>query len=239
MNDITRTDAVEIKKPIIIAEIGNNHEGNMDTAIELLESAINAGADLVKFQAGTGEGFARKPEQIPFYKKLELKYHDYIELMIFGEKLGIPVFFSIWSPEMEGIREVEKWHKIPARQCNTENINKYDSENTFISLPPDVKPVLASLNIKSIFMHVIPEYPAYNPWLERLNYLHMLFGQRIGYSDHTIGISTCITAVKDFRAMAIEKHFTLERLKKSSSFRDHIHSASEVEFKKMVEILKG
>ena len=56
------------KSPIIIAECGNNHEGDLVCAHEMLEAAALAKADMVKFQAGTPEGFARTPDKIDFYK---------------------------------------------------------------------------------------------------------------------------------------------------------------------------
>jgi len=149
----------DFKLPIIIAECGNNHEGNFDTACELLEKAKESGADLIKFQAGTAEGFARKEKQIPFYKKFELGLYNYKRLMQLGKKM--------------------------------------------------------KKTLKEIFI------------------------KEVGYSDHTIGVSTCITAVRNFGAIAIEKHFTLPWLKITSSFRDHIHSVVPEEFAEMVNLLKG
>ena len=82
-------------KPFIIAEIGNNHEGSPDTALELLYQAIESGVDAVKFQAGTAEGFARRPEDIKLYEKFVLPVGNFYRLWEEGNKLGVPVFFSI------------------------------------------------------------------------------------------------------------------------------------------------
>ena len=230
-----------MKEPIIIAEIGNNHEGDFKMACMMLEHAVKAGADLVKFQAGTAEGFARTEKQVPYYKRFELTFKQYAELLHMGDELHTSVFFSIWSPEMEHLRNLESFHKIPARQCSTEEIEKHDSPRTFISIPVDLKHLrLPEAGMHGIPMHVVEQYPTFNPMLGRIPALWQLSQQgKAGYSDHTIGISSCITAVKEFKAVAIEKHFTLPLMRRDSHFRDHQHSATPDEFKKMVEILKG
>lgn len=227
-----------IKTPILIAEVGNNHEGNFDLACEMLERAKDAGADLVKFQAGKAEGFARRPEQIEFYRKLELSLEDFTNLYKLGQKIGIEVFFSIWSPEMESLRKLEKYHKIPARQCTSENINLHDSPNTFISMPPEVKVLDFKKPLQGFLLHVIPEYPTYDPNLEMIFHLTRMVGNKVGFSDHTIGISTAIVAIKEFHAVAVEKHFTLTELKQDSNFRDHQLSATPEEFKILRDIVK-
>lgn len=223
------------KKATIIAEVGNNHEGSISLAKFMILSAQRAGADLVKLQAGKAAGFARTADRIKYYKRFELGLQGYISLLKFGEKIGIPVFFSIWSPEMERLRGMEKWHKIPARQYNRENLGRYDYHNTFISIPENA----ANGKILGIPLHVVSEYPAYDAKLENIKVLKMRYGEPVGYSDHTIGISTCITAVRNFGAQVIEKHFTLGEIKKKSKFRDHIHSATFEEFKIMVDTIRG
>jgi len=225
-----------MQSPIVIAECGNNHEGNFDIACELIYAAKESGADLVKFQAGTAEGFARTKEQIPFYKKLTLTLAEYKKLFKIGEEIGIPVFFSIWGKGFEELRKLEKYHKIPARQSTIKNIKKYNSENTFVSVPWYSSMIL-DFSLRSTILHTVPEYPTYNSRFYRFKSLRAMF-KNVGYSDHTIGISACISAVNDFGAVAIEKHFTFPVLKKKSKFRDHIHSATPDEFKIMVEAVK-
>jgi len=230
-----------IKLPIIIAECGNNHMGNMNFAFELLNAAKESGADLVKFQAGSAKGFARDKSQIKRYKQFELGLANYKRLIEYGHKIGIPVFFSIWGEGFDELREMEQFHKIAARQCNQDNIEKYDSENTFISVPKNAQIIYEpDKKYKSIFMHVVSEYPTYDPQLSRIKFLQQIF-DKVGYSDHTIGISSCITAVKDFGAIAIEKHFTLPKLRAEYGhvFRDHKHSATPDEFQIMSIILRG
>lgn len=226
----------KFKSPIIIAECGNTHEGSMTIAYDLIDEAKEAGADLVKFQAGTAEGFALHKQDIEFYRKFELGLEGYRKLFAYGKKIGISIFFSIWNREFKEFWKL-KYKKIPARQCHNSVIEKYDSETTFISIPSyNTNPVFLGIK-KGIPMHTVCEYPAKNPMLQRIEFLRKRLNMDIGYSDHTIGTEACITAVKHFGCVAIEKHFTLN--KTASDFRDHQLSATPLELKMMVEMLKN
>ena len=226
-----------MKPPIIISEVGNCHEGNINAALEMLEKSKECGADLVKFQAGLAENFARKHEDIPRYKKYELGLHGYNRILARGREIGIPVFFSVWSDVFKDYWNLE-WTKIPARQCNYNVIGRYANEKTFISIPhlmPDHE--VFSLGIThGIIMHCVEKYPAHNPFLNRMLRLKEMFCMDTGYSDHTIGIDSCIKAV-EFGAYAIEKHFTLAH--DFGPLRDHIHAATPEEFKTFVEKVRG
>jgi sialic acid synthase SpsE len=225
-----------IKLPIIIAECGNNHEGNFDIALEMISRAKDSGADLCKFQAGHAEDFARKVEQISFYSKYDLEAINYNKLFEEGERIGIPVFFSIWSIDYEFLRKIEQWHKIPARQFSYGMIKKYDSETTFMSVPY-MTPYLKNYNIKkSILLHCVSQYPAKNPHLDYITHMRYSLGTEVGYSDHTIGIDSCLKAYFEHKVIAIEKHFTLSH--KFGELRDHIMSATPQELKKLVEKTK-
>lgn len=220
----------------IIAEIGNSHEGNIDKAYELIDAAIDCGCKMIKFQAGYAKDFARKPEEIEYYKKFELPLSEFIRFHGYGRSKNIDVFFSIWSEDYEPLRKIEKYHKIPARQCNYENIEKYDSLSTFISIPHYMKNI-QSLNIKkSIPLHCIVEYPATKkPYFNRMMELKYKYGI-FGFSDHFIGIAKAMQAVL-LGATYIEKHFTLDH--NYSDFRDHKHSTDPKEMKELVKFARG
>lgn len=218
--------------PMIIAEAGNAHEGNFENAKRLIEQAFECGCDAVKFQAGEAHDFARTPDKISFYEQFVLPLNDFVRLYDYGRKIGIPVFFSIWSESYESLRLIEKWHKIPARQCRKEIIEKYDSETTFVSIPYEINDI-KNLGInKSIPLHCISQYPAIDTHFGRMSYLRECFG-RVGFSDHYIGIQKSVFAILA-GACVIEKHFTLDH--NFSSFRDHKLSADIEEMKRLVEI---
>ena len=221
----------------VIAEAGNNHEGNINIAYDLIGQARACGCDAVKFQAGTAEGFARSPDKVKAYEKYVLTLEDFTDLIKYGEEIGIPVFFSIWSAEYEPLRTLEKFHKIPVRQCTKEIIKKYDGPNTFVSIPNFQDTRYLGLGIRlSTPLHCVPEYPTVRPALGIIIMLADIYG-KAGYSDHTIGIETCIEAAEDFGACVIEKHFTLD--KNTQGLRDHVLSANPVEMKRLVEAVKS
>lgn len=226
--------------PLVIAEIGNCHEGNLEVALELVERAREAGADFAKFQAGTAVGFARLPEDVERYKKYELGKAGYLKLAWRAWDIGIIPMFSIWG---EGFDDLMMppflWRKIAARQCTADTINRWQSPETFISIPHwFTEGDILALNITTgIPMHCVTEYPATDPMLNRILKLAQWTGLPAGFSDHTIGIENAITAVKQAHAIAIEKHFTLSH--DFGPLRDHQLAATPSELKALVEAVKS
>lgn len=230
------------KRALLIAECGNNHEGSLDTALELLERAKESGADVVKFQAGNAEGFARKSEDVERYRKYELGRGGYDLLVARGNELGIPVMFSVWSPEFSYLRDLPLY-KVAARQfmnpC-TSGVNFRDlpnRDNVIVSIPLGVSDEdIASLRgLNCTFLHCVSEYPARHAFLERISFLGYRLERDVGYSDHTIGIRACIDAVNICKAHVIEKHFTLAH--DFGPLRDHQLSATPYELKKLAEAI--
>lgn len=229
--------------PLLIAEAGNNHEGSMDAALELLERAKESGADAVKFQAGLAEGFARDPADIPRYRNYELGAHGYDKLVMRGRELGIQVFFSVWSEQMAKYRDLP-YFKIAARQCEPQLVKRWLShvdwkfKTVFVSVPSTFTDFTALQQVmgQAVPMHCVSQYPAQQPNLWRLPILRDAFARPVGYSDHTVGIAVPILAAR-MGACAIEKHFTLDH--KFGPLRDHALSATPAEFKRMAEVIRG
>lgn len=224
----------------VIAELGNAHEGDFNKAIEMLGEAHACGADMVKFQAGTPEGFARSKDQIEFYKKYCFTPEEYYELYKIGVKNKIEVFFSVFSSskELNKLRTLP-YLKIASRQCNREYIKTWQSATTIISIPHTF-PVdgLGSLGIEvGQLMHCVSLYPAKDPMLYRIEALKNFYPwATVGYSDHTIGMDACYEAVEK-GAEIIEKHFTLD--KNTKGLRDHKLSATPDELRKFIIDLNG
>lgn len=219
----------QLRTPLIVAECGNNHEGSMDAALKLLDAAVEAGASLVKFQAGTAEGFARNADEVERYKPYALGWRNYNRLYERGKELGVPVFFSVWghSEGFQALRRLE-FLKIAARQ-----FGKYlylDNPKMFVSVPHTYSGDYPYEH--AIPLHCVSEYPATNPHLERILSLANVWTRYIGYSDHTVGIDACIEAA-GLGAIVIEKHFTLSH--DFGLLRDHKLSATPEELKKLVE----
>lgn len=224
--------------PVIIAEIGNNHEGNIQAALELLERAEEAGADFAKFQAGTAEGFSRKPEDIPRYKKYELGREGYDRLIKRGQEIELPVFFSVWSDEFMDYRRLE-WFKVAARQCNQDYIRRYAHQKTFISIPHTLADIKHLGIAQGVAMHCVTHYPAQAGFWYRFHELrrYLPMSVDIGFSDHFVGIEYAVEAVKNYGAVAIEKHFTLKH--DFGDLRDHALSATPQEMRELVDRAKS
>ena len=224
------------KIPFIIAEAGNNMEGSIETAKELISAALDNGADAVKFQAGHAEDFARYKKQIPFYKKYDLGREGYKQLLFYGNKIGMPVFFSVWSDDYSFLWEYEPYHKLAARQFSEKAILQYDTPKTFISIPYRTR-YIQTYGIKhSTPLHCVSKYPTIDPHLEYIPKLRKYLNMEVGYSDHTIGINACVKAVQEYGAVAIEKHFTLAH--DYGVLRDHSISATPGQLDELVKKVK-
>jgi N,N'-diacetyllegionaminate synthase len=222
---------------LIIAEAGNNHEGSLQNALWLLHAAHGAGADIVKFQAGTAEGFARTPQDVDRYRKYELGLQGYWQLHHEARRIGVPIMFSVWAtqPEFDLFRHFH-YYKIAARQSSPGFVQQHNRQGVFFSLAPDVDLNDYSTIQSAMPMHVVPEYPAPDPHFERLKAFGEFFAGRFGYSDHCLGTQACVEAVKKYGAQVIEKHFTLAH--NAGPLRDHVHGATPEEFQTMVKQIR-
>jgi N,N'-diacetyllegionaminate synthase len=241
------------KKVFIIAEVGNNHEGNFTVAKKLVHQAARAGADAVKFQTFKTKNFIRKKDKKRFkqLKKFELSYKQFQ----FLRKLAhINKIKFISTPlDLESADFLIK---------NTDIIKIASGDNNFYPLIDKVlkskKPIIIStgmtnaLQIKNLtnyiikaigkkatekrisLLHCVTSYPVEDRFanLRSIEYLIKKSRLTIGYSDHTLGNEACIAAVT-MGAKVIEKHFTIN--KKFSKFRDHALSADYLDMRNLVE----
>ena len=83
---------IKNKKIFIVAEAGNNHEGNFDKAVEMINKASECGADAIKFQTFKTEKFVSgyyKKKSIKKLKKFELTYDQFFKLSEISKKKKI------------------------------------------------------------------------------------------------------------------------------------------------------
>ena len=240
--------------PFVIAEIGNNHEGDFGQAKELLLAAAEAGADAVKFQSITPQKLVTsdQKDRIKQLQKFSLSWDQFAELSELADKENI-VFFS--TPfDLEAVDRLDQIQEI---------FKVSSGDNTFSDLLKKVarkgKPTLIStggmtrdavIRLHQIFsssspkapevvlLHCVSLYPTLPPdaQLWRIKWLFDNFKElTIGYSDHTLGIEACKIALT-LGARVLEKHFTLN--KKQSDFRDHQISADPKEMVELVQACK-
>jgi N,N'-diacetyllegionaminate synthase len=246
---------IKKKNYYIIAEIGNNHGGNIVKAKKLIIEAKNAGADAVKFQFINPKNLVSTIEEkrINQLKKICLNFDQFKYLKNFCEKKRIEFFTSIFD-----INSVNKFRKLQKIFKIASGDNNYYELMKKISITK--KPVIISTGLldelelknlkKKIFkfwkksfirkniclMHCVSSYPCSKENLN-ISYISKLKKNIFitGYSDHSIGIDACVYAYS-LGATIIEKHFTLPEDKKNS-FRDHKLSATPRELKMLIKKL--
>jgi N,N'-diacetyllegionaminate synthase len=242
------------KEVLVIAEIGNNHEGSFEMACELVHKAAAAGAHAVKFQTFRTELFINRDDSARFnrLKAFELSQPAFRELSAMARGLGV-LFIStpLDLESAEFLTDIVDAFKIAS------------GDNTFYPLLERVamtgKPMIVSTGMAEIdqvretinfvrncraksqddgdvaLLHCVSGYPV-PPSQASLNTIRYLAEQcngiTVGYSDHTLGIDACLLAVA-LGARIIEKHFTLN--KAYSEFRDHQLSADPAELSELVK----
>ena len=248
-----------LKKEIcVIAEIGNNHEGNLNLAYKMIREAKRSGADAVKFQMMDPEYIVKKIKEKKRFKKLKkflFSIEQFKKLKLYSKKIGIEFFITPFD-----LINVKKINKLQ----NTFKISSGD--NNFFPLIEKVlqtkKKVIISTGLakfseikklknyvykiwkknkvshKLILLHCVSDYPVKHSEANLKSILYLkknLNDCIIGYSDHTLGIEGCLAAAA-MGARVIEKHFTLN--KNLSSFRDHKLSATPEEMKTLTTYVK-
>jgi len=219
--------------PLVIAEIGINHEGSLKIAKEMVDAAQRAGAEVVKHQTHivTDEmsGAAKKVipgnADISIYDIMErcaLNEEDEYELMQYVESKGM-IFIS--TPFSRAAAERLKKFDIPAYKIGSGECNNYPLLEHIASFG---KPVILSTGMNTIesirkavavfdsysvpvaLLHTTNLYPTpiHLVRLGAMTELHEAFPDKVfGLSDHTLNNNACLGAVA-LGASILERHFT-------------------------------
>ena len=219
----------------IIAEIGQNHNGDIDLAKKLIDLAKENGADVAKFQLYDARKlFPPKSENewFDYNCQTELKEKDVIELSKYCKKLNIEFMASVF--DIERLNWLEKInvnrYKVASRSIYDklliERIIKTNKQ-ILVSLGFWKKNELPNFNSKKIdYLYCISKYPT---MLEDLKIQNINFDKYSGFSDHTLGIdASCVSIARG--AKIIEKHFTID---KKMYGPDHSCSMTPDELKKL------
>jgi N-acetylneuraminate synthase len=219
----------------IIAEIGINHNGDMDVAKKLIEMSAHAGCDAVKFQKRTPELCVPMDQRniiretpwgqmtyMDYRYKVEFDESQYEELANFANKLNVHLFASPWDTESVDFL-VKMKHpviKIPSASITDfELLEKIASTNlpvimsTGMSTMEQIEKAVAVFNKENLLLaHSTSAYPC-DPKELNLRMIPVLkekFQVPIGYSGHETGIQTTVAAVT-LGACFVERHVTLDR----------------------------
>lgn len=253
------------KEPcFIIAEAGVNHNGDIKLAKKLVDAAIWAGADAVKFQTFKAEEVAaegaqmaayqeknigKRESQVAMLKKLELGYDEFSELKTYCDKKGV-IFLSTPhdASAVEILDPLVPLFKVGSGDLtNFPLLKKLVGKGKPIILSTGMASMeeveetvdfLKSLNLKDlILLHCTSVYPCpvEEVNLRTMETMQKKFDFLVGYSDHTLGIEVSVAAVV-LEAPVLEKHFTLD---KNMEGPDHKASLEPEELKELVRAVRN
>lgn len=249
----------------IVAEVGVNHNGELEIAKKLVDAAVAAGADAVKFQTfipkevvtcGAEKATYQKANmpgqetQLDMIRRLALSEVDFRTLKLYCDRAGIVFLstpFDYCSVDLLDELGVPLF-KIPSGELVNDRFLRYVASrgkpliiSTGMATLGEVEEaleVVQSAGVHEItLLHCTSAYPT--PY-EEVNLRAMVtlghaFGLPVGYSDHTPGIEVAVAAVA-LGARVVEKHFTLSRQMEGP---DHRASLEPDELAAMVRTIRN
>ena len=245
----------------VIAEAGVNHNGSIAVARQLIDAAVAAGADAVKFQTFVADRLAtptaRKAAyqaettgasetQLEMLRKLELSKEAHYELSEMCARQGILFLSTPFDEESADFLETlgVTAFKIPSGELTNLPLLMHIGRKgkpvivstgmaTLEEVEQALKALLAAHCQQVVLLHCVSCYPAAptDVNLRAMDTMARAFGHPVGYSDHTLGIEVALAAAAR-GACVIEKHFTLDRKLPGP---DHRASLEPDELKTMVE----
>lgn len=257
------TEISEDSPTFVIAEAGVNHNGDIKTARKLIDAAVKAGANAVKFQAFKTDCLILKnvskavyqkrsgnqnESQYQMLKKLELSKQENLSLKNYCKKKGI-IFLTTPFDE-DSLKELDQLN-LPAYKVSSTDLtnipflikvakkNKPIFLSTGMSYLSEIEIALneiSKLNKQVILLHCTSNYPTTDDEVN-LNVLKSFsekFNILTGLSDHSLSIGAAPYAVA-MGAKVIEKHFTLD---KSMPGPDHAASLTINELKTMIQEIR-
>lgn len=219
----------------IVAEIGINHNGSLETAKRLIDAAVLAGCNAVKFQKRTPE-LCVPPEQrdkmrqtpwgyisyMEYRYKVEFGYEEYRTIAEYCREREIAWLSSCWDePSVDFMEQFNPIaYKIPSAAVTDTNLIRYLRKtgrplilSTGMSTMDEIKAAVELTGAKNLLItHCTSTYPCPPEELNLrvINVLKKTFNCPIGYSGHEVGLPTTVAAVA-MGACLIERHITLDR----------------------------
>lgn len=250
---------LDFQAPYIIAEIGVNHNGNIEIAKKMVKTAKESGAHAVKFQTFKAETLVgrdvpkvkyqeettdKDESHFEMLKSLEFKYEDHLPVLEYCQSLGIEFISTPYDVESATfLKEIG----VKIFKTASADIIDYDL-HTFLAknqLPTIISTGMASLgeveevinlhrsfNNESIYLlHCVANYPCSIESLNLniINTLRNSFHVPTGFSDHSVGPYAAMMSIA-MGARIIEKHFTLDKIAKGP---DHKASIEPHELKEL------
>lgn len=228
--------ADEKRIPFIVAEIGINHNGDLEIAKKMISMARDCGADAVKFQKRTidvvySKEFLDSPRHSPWgitqrdqKQGLEFNKDGYDAIDKHCKELGIYWFASSWDEKsQEFLRHYEvPFNKIASAMLTYKTLVEMiagEGKHTFISTGMSkineidrVVDIFRKNNCPFTLMHCVSVYPCPDAWcnVKMVETLKKRYSCPVGYSGHENGVGPTTVAVA-LGAVALERHITLDR----------------------------
>jgi N-acetylneuraminate synthase len=225
-----------MKKPFLIAEIGINHNGDINIAKQLIDEAIMAGFDCVKFQKRDinlvySEDILNIPRESPWGTTtreqkygLEFGIKEYKEIDSYCKKKNIEWFASAWDlNSLEFLDSFDlKYNKIASAMIvdeifllNVAKKKKYTFISTGMSTIQNIDKAVKIFTEKNCpfeLMHCVSTYPMLveDANLITINALKKKYDCKVGYSGHEDGVAVSLAAAS-LGISSLERHITLSR----------------------------
>ena len=252
--------AIGFGEPVyIIAEIGINHNGDIEIAKQLMDVAVETGCDAVKFQKRTPEICVPEeqksiPRETPwgsmtyfeYKKRIEFEQKEFEQIDAYAKKIGIDWFASPWDvPSVDFLEGFNVPCQKIASACLTDSelltaINKTNTTtilSTGMSSMQEIDKAVSLLNdVPLAIAQATSTYPAEASELNlrAIQTFSEKYKVPVGYSGHERGLQVTIAAVA-LGATFIERHITLDR---SMWGTDHSASLEPDGLKKLVRDIR-
>jgi N-acetylneuraminate synthase len=244
----------------VIAEIGINHNGSLEIAKKLIDEAVVAGCDAVKFQKRTPELCTPKDQwhlerdtpwgrmtYINYRRMIELGYEEYAEIDRYCRGKGVDWFVSCWDEDSVDFMEQfdPGIYKFASASLTDDSLiakvkatGKPYILSTGMSRMDEIRDTIERFGTENLLLaHSTSAYPC-PPQELNLRMIETLMdmypGTPIGYSGHETGLSTTLAAVA-LGACFVERHFTLDRAMWGS---DHAASVEPQGMQKLVRDIR-
>jgi N-acetylneuraminate synthase/N,N'-diacetyllegionaminate synthase len=219
----------------VIAEIGVNHNGHVDTALRMIAAAAEAGVDAVKFQAfsadqlvtadAPGATYQRAADQRSLLASLELSPLELAQAKAAAEAVGLDFLVTPFGPrDVANLRALQvRALKIASPDLANPPLLRVAAETALPIIlstgAADMSEVLAAVETLAdagcrelVLLHCVSSYPTpqSSANLRAMQTLAEAVGAPVGFSDHTAEADTAAVAVAA-GAVVLEKHFTLNR----------------------------